>query len=983
MEEEDFCSSLPEATNSVVFAPCQESRTSTEHQYLNGQIDDVAKEHTELLITQEEEPEHIYFHTAHKGTAAETETWEQIIWPVCNTTPPSLAAEDWDMSRPSSGTPPHVTDKVVANQPDSDALTQAFSASFPIHSESVHSDLFKEAEAEEQDEFDSWLLLCSESEWMGPNLKPCDTESTKAHRTQEEEHSTHKLLDHAFGTSLRTSVQGDKNRESVEADFIHSCVEIQFAEFIEDDIEHLRLVESPDKSDILLTGHTDLEEEPALVNGDEIAAGDRDEGQLVTNEEATAACHLNAVEVTAEVLRSEETNFSINTDKLIDLQQLLEDLSLLEKTVTEQNNSHQFCEESSEAPVMCKDVYQHVCSEQADEEEQTGVSEVTTPAAESTTQENSLEAFNLQKDFDSMTDNTQKSQNTAGNQVQEQHDDPSPTEEVEGIQINTSYSPTPQEILADLKVTEKFRTKHNKILHEVKKEEAMEENKTLLTENTGENVEQSKVNQTVTAHMNGEVDRDEARLLADRLFKLDGIQRKDVVKYLDKDNSFSHAVGEEYLKYFDFSGQTMDQALRSFLSVVVLIGESQERERVLQHFSCRYHECNQGSFSSPGSVLALTCAMMLLNTDLHGQHVGKSMSSSKFVSNLDGMNEGENFNKDLLKSLYNSIKAEPLQWALDEEELSNVLLEEDNEEVAPLRSKANPFLNVPHDKNAVVIKQGFLQRKIHADVDGKRTPWGKRGWKIFNAMLRGMVLYFQKDEYRREQQISEEVVSVHHSLAEEAAEYTKRPHVFRLQTADWRVFLFQASSRAEMASWINRINLVSALHSSPPFPAAVGSQRRFCRPILPASQSANTLDRQLQSHVGMLESFRADLSYLHENPPEGRRAKAKELEEHRLRAEYLQHEICRYEAYIQVLEVWKSVKTSDDSTINSAELGHFDRKICAEVLEEDEEGGLKKSHSSPSLELEVTAPAVVKVKRNISERRTYRRAVVPKWNKED
>lgn len=25
------------------------------------------------------------------------------------------------------------------------------------------------------------------------------------------------------------------------------------------------------------------------------------------------------------------------------------------------------------------------------------------------------------------------------------------------------------------------------------------------------------------------------------------------------------------------------------------------------------------------------------------------MSSSKFVSNLDGMNEGENFNKDLLK----------------------------------------------------------------------------------------------------------------------------------------------------------------------------------------------------------------------------------------------------------------------------------------------------------------------------------------------
>uniref|UniRef100_A0A3Q4GWU5 PH and SEC7 domain-containing protein 4-like n=1 Tax=Neolamprologus brichardi TaxID=32507 RepID=A0A3Q4GWU5_NEOBR len=116
-------------------------------------------------------------------------------------------------------------------------------------------------------------------------------------------------------------------------------------------------------------------------------------------------------------------------------------------------------------------------------------------------------------------------------------------------------------------------------------------------------------------------------------------------------NDFSRAVGEEYLKFFDFTGQTLDHSLRSFLKVVVLIGETQERERVLQHFSCRFHQCNPDSFSSSGAVLALTCALMLLNTDLHGQHVGKSMSSSKFVSNLDGMNDGANFNKDLLKLL--------------------------------------------------------------------------------------------------------------------------------------------------------------------------------------------------------------------------------------------------------------------------------------------------------------------------------------------
>nr|XP_061800441.1 PH and SEC7 domain-containing protein 3-like [Nerophis lumbriciformis] len=477
------------------------------------------------------------------------------------------------------------------------------------------------------------------------------------------------------------------------------------------------------------------------------------------------------------------------------------------------------------------------------------------------------------------------------------------------------------------------------------------------------------------------MDREKVCRLAKQLFQLDGIERLDVVKHLDKDNAFSRAVGEEYLKFFDFTGQTLDQALRSFLKVVILIGETQERERVLQHFAGRFHQCNPESFSSAGAALGITCALMLLNTDLHGQNVGKAMSSSKFVSNLEGMNDGENFSRDLLKSLYNSIKSEPLQWAVDEEELTSALTEEVD---APLRSKSNPFQDVPHDKAAPVVKQGFIQRKLYADIDGKRTPWGKRRWKTFYGVLKGMVLYLQKDNTRREQQTNEEVVSVHHSLAEPAADYTKKPHVFRLQTADWRVFLFQASSKMEMTSWINRINLVSALHSSPPFPAAVGSQRRFCRPILPASQSAHTLERQLQSHAGMLESFKTDLSHLQKHLPGGKKARGKEMEEHRTRAEYLHHEIFRYESYMQVLEAWKSVEKTGDGALIAAALGLFDKAMCASpVTEEDDsdEGHLTKSHSSPSLELEMAPQSTVKIKRNVSERWTYRRAA-PRLNKE-
>lgn len=46
-----------------------------------------------------------------------------------------------------------------------------------------------------------------------------------------------------------------------------------------------------------------------------------------------------------------------------------------------------------------------------------------------------------------------------------------------------------------------------------------------------------------------------------------------------------------------------------------------------------------------------------------------------------------------------------------------------------------------------------------------------------------------------------------------------------------------------MTSWIARINLAAATHSAPPFPAAVGSQRKFVRPILPVGPTQGSLVR--------------------------------------------------------------------------------------------------------------------------------------------
>lgn len=66
------------------------------------------------------------------------------------------------------------------------------------------------------------------------------------------------------------------------------------------------------------------------------------------------------------------------------------------------------------------------------------------------------------------------------------------------------------------------------------------------------------------------------------------------------------------------------------------------------------------------AVHTLTCAIMLLNTDLHGQNITRKMTCNEFIDNLAGLNECENFPREILKQLYHAIKNHPLEWALYE-----------------------------------------------------------------------------------------------------------------------------------------------------------------------------------------------------------------------------------------------------------------------------------------------------------------------------
>nr|CAD7200399.1 unnamed protein product [Timema douglasi] len=435
------------------------------------------------------------------------------------------------------------------------------------------------------------------------------------------------------------------------------------------------------------------------------------------------------------------------------------------------------------------------------------------------------------------------------------------------------------------------------------------------------------------------VDIPSAIRLAKRLYMLDGFKKSDVSRHLSKNNDFSRVVAEEYLKYFTFEADTLDIALRKFLKQFSLTGETQERERVLVHFSKRYLDCNPGTFNSQGeswgytmvhihltrrvmglyygtysphkashgvilghiftsqdAVHTLTCAIMLLNTDLHGQNLGRKMTCTEFIENLSELNDGENFPREVLKSLYQAIKSYPLEWALDEEgdECNSQLQGRQLGDNQQNLSGSNPFLDVPNAATAVEYKKGYVMRKCCVDTNGKKTPFGKRSWKMFYCTLRDLVLYLHKDEHGfRKSALSDNLhnaIRIHHALATKAQDYTKKQHVFRLQTADQSEYLFQTSDSKELQSWIDTINLVCASFSAQPLAGAVGSQRKFQRPLLPCSHTRLSLRDQLRDHEDRVQRLEAELDDHRRHPPD-KNTKSLSIQNYKEKDAYLHYEV--------------------------------------------------------------------------------------------
>ncbi|XP_018012230.2 uncharacterized protein LOC108669415 isoform X2 [Hyalella azteca] len=402
------------------------------------------------------------------------------------------------------------------------------------------------------------------------------------------------------------------------------------------------------------------------------------------------------------------------------------------------------------------------------------------------------------------------------------------------------------------------------------------------------------------------VDIPSAVRLAKRLYLLDGFKKTDVSRHLSKNNEFSKAVAEEYLQHFDFKKKTLDEALRAFLERFCLLGETQERERVLVHFSRRYLDCNDGTFNSQDAVHTLTCALMLLNTDLHGakKSMTRAMTCSEFITNLAELNDGQDFPPQVLRDLHTSIKNKPLKWAGDDEG-NAVEGAEDRSDASPLLLGSNPFL-APSAGDGFIYKKGYIMRKCCIDPNGKKTSFGKRSWKMWWCVVQDLAMYLYKDEQcgvrgsTQQPQPGTLAVRLHHALATRAHDYNKKQHVFRLHTADHAVYLLQTSDSKELQAWIDAINFVAASLSAAPMAGAVGSQKKFQRPLLPCSATKLNLRDQTLDHEERLARLEEDLQQHLAKPPD-KTAKTNTLANYREKEAYLNEQIKRYRAYVYLL----------------------------------------------------------------------------------
>jgi len=137
----------------------------------------------------------------------------------------------------------------------------------------------------------------------------------------------------------------------------------------------------------------------------------------------------------------------------------------------------------------------------------------------------------------------------------------------------------------------------------------------------------------------------------------------------DYQNGFPLKVLDSYISQLDFSGMLFDDAIKFYLSGFRLPGEAQKIDRIMEKFAERYTLQNKEVFPTSDAAFILAFSIIMLNTDLHNPAIKEErrMTKDGFIANNRGICDGEDLPRDLLTSIFDRIKANPISLKEDDE----------------------------------------------------------------------------------------------------------------------------------------------------------------------------------------------------------------------------------------------------------------------------------------------------------------------------
>ncbi|EOD51285.1 putative sec7 domain containing protein [Neofusicoccum parvum UCRNP2] len=104
--------------------------------------------------------------------------------------------------------------------------------------------------------------------------------------------------------------------------------------------------------------------------------------------------------------------------------------------------------------------------------------------------------------------------------------------------------------------------------------------------------------------------------------------------WLGEKTLISARCRKAYMEIYEWTGFSILLAMRDLCNRLVLKGETQEVDRVLDSFANRWCECNPNhGFKSSGAVHTICYSILLLNTDLHMADIESKMTRGQFVKN--------------------------------------------------------------------------------------------------------------------------------------------------------------------------------------------------------------------------------------------------------------------------------------------------------------------------------------------------------------